>query len=477
MTFTKNILLINPFVYDFTAFDYWAKPKGLLEVGKIFTELGFTVELIDCLCKEDKNMAAFARQRSGIQQALVKQYGTGRCCRQEIEKPPNMNTIARRMYRFGIHPDLLRERLKNLKTKPTLIGVSGIMTYWCRGVKETIAIVKDIFPYTPVVLGGIYPSLIPEHAREYSGADIIFSGKVTKERLISLLQQTGLCTTISGRTDHADTCFFYPYPDPSYGVINLSEGCPKNCTYCASKILRPHYTGHNVEMALQEIKFFADQGIQDIAFYDDALLFQKEKRLLPFLEQVVDEFPLLRFHTPNGMHLDLLDNKTADLMYRANFKTLRFGFETAQPELSIRTGLKIRLHNCKNKIEILKEAGFTREHIGIYVMIGLPGQTVESVEESLEFVRSCRVNANITEFSPIPGTIEFVNAQQNAPVDFTADPELQNNSLLPLRDRTFSFDVVNRLKNICYRAPRKSAISDHQMPSVNRYFMLNQGKN
>ena len=45
----KRALLINPWIYDFAAYDFWAKPLGLLYLGSILEENGFRVDLIDLL--------------------------------------------------------------------------------------------------------------------------------------------------------------------------------------------------------------------------------------------------------------------------------------------------------------------------------------------------------------------------------------------------------------------------------------------
>jgi len=47
-----RILLINPWIYDFAAHDYWSKPLGLLYVAGILTESGYEVSCIDCLSEE-----------------------------------------------------------------------------------------------------------------------------------------------------------------------------------------------------------------------------------------------------------------------------------------------------------------------------------------------------------------------------------------------------------------------------------------
>jgi hypothetical protein len=40
-------LLVNPWVYDFKAFDFWNKPVGLLIIASILKKLGFEIDFID----------------------------------------------------------------------------------------------------------------------------------------------------------------------------------------------------------------------------------------------------------------------------------------------------------------------------------------------------------------------------------------------------------------------------------------------
>ena len=442
-----RILLVNPFVYDITAFDFWAKPRGLLEVGGMCRRLGVAVDFVDCMYKEDRDMAAFTASRPEIEKPKLKQYGTGSYFREEVEKPPGLKNMPRRFFRFGFHPGLLRRRLESLASPPRLIGVTGIMTYWNRGVKDTIAVLRQTFPDVPIVLGGIYPTLAPRHAAAESGATRIFEGPATRERLIELLDEAGLRHSREyGRAGPP----FYPYPGPPYGILSTSEGCMKKCTYCASRILQPRFIEHDLAGVLESMKHLYEKGIRDFAFYDDFLLHRSKERLLPLLEKVIAHMPAARFHTPNGILLAHMNGETAALMKRSNFKTLRFGFETADPDLGRRTGFKIDRQSFRKKIVVLRDAGFQSERIGVYIMVGLPGQPVRDVEESIRFVKDCGVDANLTEFSPVPGTPEFSRALEESAVDFESDPELQNNTLLPLRSPLFTNDVLNRLKNLCY---------------------------
>ena len=46
-----NILCINPWIYDFAAYDFWSKPLGLLYIAAYLRQFGLNVEVLDCLDK------------------------------------------------------------------------------------------------------------------------------------------------------------------------------------------------------------------------------------------------------------------------------------------------------------------------------------------------------------------------------------------------------------------------------------------
>ena len=73
----ETVLLVNPFIYDFAAFDCWAKPRGLLRVGEMLINNGFQVELIDCLDRHDHEMHEFSSANTNIHIPKDKKFGTG----------------------------------------------------------------------------------------------------------------------------------------------------------------------------------------------------------------------------------------------------------------------------------------------------------------------------------------------------------------------------------------------------------------
>ncbi len=60
--------------------------------------------------------------------------------------------------------------------RPDAVLVTSLMTYWYPGVTAAIRLVREYFPGVPVILGGIYASLCPDHARSHSGADLVLTG-------------------------------------------------------------------------------------------------------------------------------------------------------------------------------------------------------------------------------------------------------------------------------------------------------------
>ena len=77
--------------------------------------------------------------------------------------------------RYGISEADFRARLSRLP-RPDAVLVTSLMTYWYPGVSAAIALVQEHFPGVPVILGGIYASLCPDHARAVSGADLVLPG-------------------------------------------------------------------------------------------------------------------------------------------------------------------------------------------------------------------------------------------------------------------------------------------------------------
>ena len=163
------------------------------------------------------------------------------------------------------------------------------------------------------------------------------------------------------------------------------------------------------------------------------------------LKEMIKRGVRCNFHAPNALHIREMDEEVAGLLFRSGCKTIRLGFETSDEGMQIGTGGKVSNQEFHNAVKNLKRAGYSGEEIGVYVMVGLPGQSVGEVEESIAFVRETGTRPILVEYSPIPNTPMFEKAKQMSPFDLN-EPLFQNNSLLPCQWEGFTLGDYRRLK-------------------------------
>jgi radical SAM superfamily enzyme YgiQ (UPF0313 family) len=187
-------------------------------------------------------------------------------------------------------------------------------------------------------------------------------------------------------------------------------------------------------------------GVTDFSFYDDALLVDPERMIIPLLQEVKSRKLSCRFHCPNGLHLRQIDEQLSHLLYDSGFKTIRFGFETADFRIQKETGGKVQNEELKKAVIHLKNAGYKTADIGIYLLCGTPGQKKEDVLNSINFVLECSAKPVLAEYSPIPGTKMWNEAILASPFDIQHEPLYHNNSLLSCRNEDFSYEVYSKLK-------------------------------
>lgn len=445
-----HILLVNPWIHDFAAYDFWAKPVGLLTLASILDCHGFSVYYIDCLDRfHPKEHQADPHAR----------FGCGPYLKTQIPKPGGLEDVTRNFCRYGIRPEWFREELLAL-SRVDLVFVTSFMTYWSPGVRETIGSIKEVMPNTPVVLGGIYASLCFDHAVRFSGADKVVGGPGEKCILQIAEKYTGFpsrpkVNSVRFAPDDINT---YPYPafhlqrKIAYLPLITSKGCPFSCAYCASHLLNPNRDIRTPDLVVEEIKYWQKKyGVIDFVFYDDALLVDAERSAVPLLEGIIKSGLKLRFHTPNALHIREISKKTANLMAKAGFKTLRLGLETA--EFERRTGFdkKVTAAEFKEAVSCLIEAGFKKHQIGVYLLVGLPGQRIESIEESIKIVHKSGMLPVLATYSPIPKTKLWQKAVSASRYDLESDPVFTNNAIFPCQKSDFSWKTITHLKQLANR--------------------------
>ena len=440
-----TLILINPWIYDFAAYDFWSRPLGLLYVGSYLRASGFNVHLIDCMDVHHPGMEAAA----SLPHPVRKPFGIGKFRREIVKKPLPLKGIRRFYSRYGIPKQHFVNDLAGVKN-PSAILVTSLMTYWYPGVKEVISICRQLHPGTPVLLGGIYAKLCENHATA-SGADQVVAGISLHgmATILDVLKGYGVETEGGGSP-------LKTIPFPSFDLLHglgsiallTSTGCPYRCEYCASSLLNPGFSRRDPDEIVEEILYWHKaRGVRDFAFYDDALLMNFETHAGVFLEKLAKLNLNLRFHTPNALHVREITSDVAELLRRAGFHIIRLGLETSDMVLHKCLDGKVSEGDFERAVNFLLREGFPARDIGAYILAGLPDQSIESVLESVEFAAEVGANPYVAEYSPIPNTPLWERAIARSDYDLASEPLFHNNTLLPCweQGQRLRFVEVKRL--------------------------------
>ncbi len=447
-----KILLFNPWIIDTKAFDFWLKPIGLLILGRWFNESGHDVRLIDCLDRHHPIIRS-----SGRIVPEDRNNGTGKFLREPVQKPSSIQSIPRTLKRYGIPVSLIRNLLNAWKDQnwiPDQIFVTSMMTYWYLGVWEAVTMLKNAFPSRPVILGGVYASLMPNHARK-SGADLLCLHTRPKEVWTFL---NDLIFPLRSPISWMIPDYSFYHPPMSHLVYITSLGCPFRCTYCATPKLQSSMFEDPDQLFQCMIEDLDRTGAKDVALFDDAVLMDHTDHLDILLERIIrSKIPDrgIRFHLPNGLHARLLTQHTAKLMKQARFQTIRIGLETLNESHLHASGGKLTRQDFEDAVHILFQAGFSRKEISAYVMVNLPGQTKEDVKTTVQKCKDLGIGVNVNEYTPIPSTPDF----QRGFFSQTIDPLLMNNAFLPYWwDKGMNAQEIQDLKNELNRDRRDGFI-------------------
>jgi radical SAM superfamily enzyme YgiQ (UPF0313 family) len=444
-----RLLLVNPLIHDFAAYDFWALPLGLLNVagwlehGLARARDTFRLQLLDCLDPGSPWLPISLRPKR-------RDSGRGKLARTPVPKPPALPFINRRYSRYGLPPDAIRRALADHE-QPDLVLVTSTMSYWYPGVAETIALIKERWPEVQVVLGGLYATLCPDHAQAHSGADWVAPGPLTRSAGV-VLRALGIEPLDQVPWD-PETCL------PAHGrlagrraaALLTSWGCPLACPYCGVRTLHPTLTQLSPERVEREVRLIAQElGIEEIALYDDAFTADAE-RAVEILERIEGLHLHLRLRAPvqlhaaSGLSCRGITLEVARAMRRAGFATIRLGLETADPEQQRQLGGKVTNAEFCAAMESLAAAGYDRREIGVYVMVGLPGQRRYQVEQSLDLVLDQGARPHLAEYSPIPHSPIFPAARAASSLDLD-EPLFHNPTLLPCAGPDLDHQALSQIK-------------------------------
>ena len=306
-------------------------------------------------------------------------------------------------------------------------------------VSRLSELIKQNHPSIFTIGGGVHPTLSPEETIASSGLDAICrgEGEYPLLELCEHLQAGKAPTGIAGlwfrrgrgiernplRPLIADLSILPPplhtiHTVSSYNQNTVKDmvffmgtrGCPYACTYCCNDAIRSVYPDHHgyyrfkpVDGLIKELQDHLERNPRTrfISFYDDTLMGNR-KWFEAFSERYREEINIGCFLTGRW---ELLTEHTIPLLKKIRCYFLLIGVEVGNEEIR----RKILKRNQKTEM-MMERAKLLRRYkvrYGLYTMVGLPTETLESALETVKLTIGLKGNLFISHhsiFYPFPGT-------------------------------------------------------------------------
>lgn len=208
------------------------------------------------------------------------------------------------------------------------------------------------------------------------------------------------------------------YKNPTNGktkaAIVVSRGCPFNCFFCLATISSGAKIRYrSAENIINEIKECVDKfNITDFEFISDVFNFNRDWTI-NLCKKIIENG--LKITWTSNVRIENIDNTIATLMYKAGCRLVNIGVESGSQIILDHIGKNLKLDDIKNATNIFKK---NKIKICNNFIIGLPWETEETVEETINF--AIKLNSEYANFyiaTPLPGSGYFGYAISNKLVE------------------------------------------------------------
>jgi anaerobic magnesium-protoporphyrin IX monomethyl ester cyclase len=200
-----------------------------------------------------------------------------------------------------------------------------------------------------------------------------------------------------------------------YCFVVTSRGCPAGCRFCIKHVMWQNTVrSHSAERILAEMKYLASLGVTNIHFYAD--LFTVDRQVVIDLCKLIVEDGT-KFRLTSNSRVDFIDEEMLQWMAKAGFWMISWGLESGSIDVLKRMRKGINLDKTRKALETSKSLGI--KNWG-YFIIGMPGETVKSIDQTIAFAKSLPLTLALFHIAvPYPGTPFYYEAVENGWISAT----------------------------------------------------------
>jgi radical SAM superfamily enzyme YgiQ (UPF0313 family) len=422
-----KILLIQPPIQDFYQTSIRTQPIGLAYLAASSKNHGHDVEILDCQTEKKKSIPIPAEL------SYLKDF-----------YPFNDQSpfkLYSGYYHFGMSYEEIKQRIKD--SKADIFGISSSFTPYHGEALEVARIIKQWDRQKIVAMGGAHVSCDPEDVLRSPFVDYVILGEgevrlallleeIAKGKVKSFEKIDGIGYRKKGEIQINPLQTFIKdldsLPHPARDLLDLdryqmrkkrstmiitSRGCPHGCAYCsAHHIMGTSFRARTPEAILKEMVECQKQyGIRIFDIEDDNFTFDQEraKQLMSLIIETFGERKI-ELSAMNGISFASLDGELLRVMKKAGFKTINLSYVSTDPSTKERMGRPKTATEFDNIVEGAEQAGL---NVIAYAILGMPGQTIEEMVDTLIYLMGKRVLIGPSIYYPTPGTPLFERCKQD----------------------------------------------------------------
>ncbi len=373
-------------------------------------------------------------------------------------------------YRFGAQPEQVLREVAAFN--PDLIGIALLFTAYAPQALQLARLLKRHLK-VPILLGGSHVSAQAESLLALPFVDFVIRGE--GERPIVHFVEAWLG---GKRFDRVPNLGFkkgnrwqlnaieenFPVDDlpfPDFSDLNLerytfgrqklsfvisSRGCPYRCAFCSvHQTFGRQFRFRSVENILREVQLRVAQGVRVIDFEDDNLTLNV-KRFENLCQELTTHFAgtPLRFLAMNGISYFRLSPQTLDLMRAAGFTDLNLSLVSRDTKLLKQLKRPYNIQRFEQLVERAQQLGM---QVVSYQILGLPGESVQSMVETMVYLTRLPVRIGVSPFYLTPEMSIASTAQQDARPSWVLGRLTTLGPTTQKRQTLFTLFVIARVVN------------------------------
>ncbi len=387
--------------------------------------------------------------------------------------------IEEGILRYGLDDDQIEKYIKDFN--PDLVGVSCVLSIKYNDAKNVCRIAKKVNPKIVTVIGGVHPTIYTTSVLEDPNLDFVVLGEGDYSclELIQYIEGKRDINSLDGiamkndgkikiipKTKYIEDVDGIPFPArhllpiDKYWEINLphgeatrtpwttiytSRGCPASCIYCATyRVWGKKYRPRSAENVLKEIEMLINEyGIKELLIEDDNFTFDK-KRTEKILDGIINNKWDITWTTPSGVAIFALDANLIQKIKESGCTSITLAVESGSQRVLSKIVKKPLL--LSKVEEIAKEAKKVGLKTKAFFMLGIPGETKEEMNKTLEIARKLKLDwscFNIT--TPLPGTELYEICKNNNYIEGDIDPTDIEYTTARIRTEEFDEEYVNNI--------------------------------